>query len=365
MRFNLDLDFCIIYNPIFYNDSYMIYFTRRDEAILDYSIREEDAYEELLDFMRSMGYFEVDYLTFEFMGEEEGPVKLEVDDMVARLIEKGAKYNLKFEDVVKDTLEAIKKDLDSEYLNQIFSSSKSTKNKLEIIPTRNYKLPEINGRLNMYFYLFLECYFINASEGFLKLTGDFDSRQNTNERNFLRILNTDFVRIQSDREDYYRFETVKSNVEIVKSVSFLQGGYFQINATDHDEENLSIKHSKTVTFFYSILEIKNKLKKNDKIIIEVPTEKFNTMMEISQRIRHENKFFEKETIAFEDITSSFEILKKMGTKKMLEFAEEEDFIKASAIKRDLKTIGTKERFFMENIFRDVSKREYNKLFCFS
>lgn len=362
MRFNLDLDFCIIYNPIFENDSYIIYFTRRDESVLDYSLREEENYDELLNFMRTLGYMEVDYLTFDFIGDRNDQEKLEMEDIMARLIEKGVRYNIRFEDVIKETLETLKDDLDSDYHDLLFNPGPARKK--ETIPSRKYTLPEIGNRLNIYFYLFLECHFLNNSEGFLKVTGDFESKENTNDRNFLRILNTDFVRIKSDDEDYLRFETRKSASEIIKSVSFLQGGYFQISKDEEDEEDLA-RNSKLITFFYSILEIKNKIKTTDKIIVEVPKAKFDIMMEISQRIRFENKIYEKENITAEDIITSFEVLKKMSNKKMIELAEEEEFRKAAAIKRDIKIVSQKEKFYIENLNCDLTRREYNKFLCFS
>lgn len=358
MRFNLDLDFCIIYNPIFENDSYIIYFTRRDESVLDYSLREEESYDELLNFMRTLGYMEVDYLTFDFIGDRNDQEKLEMEDIMARLIEKGVRYNIRFEDVIKETLETLRDDLDSDYDDLVFNPGPNRKR--EIIPTRKYTLPEVGNRLNIYFYLFLECHFLNNTEGFLKVTGDFESKENTSDRNFLRILNTDFRRIKSDDEDVLRFETVKSASEIIKTVSFLQGGYFQMSNGEEESKN-----SKLITYFYSILEIKNKIKTTDKIIVEVPTYKFDIMMEISQRIRMENKIYEKDDITSEDILTSFEVLRKMATKKMIELADDEEFRKAAAIKRDIKIVGQKEKFYIENLNRDLTRREYNKFLCFS
>lgn len=355
MKLNLNVDFCIIENPIIQDDTYMIYFTRRNYITLDFSLREEPLYKELVTFLSNLGYLEIDYLAFQFVDNTDKKKKqLSLDDIMTELVNLGAEYSSQLQDVIVETIEKLKKELNGDFDEE----------EKQVIQKNKFKIPKVGERLSPYFYLFLECFFASDSECFLRLNGDFRSKENSNTRNFLGIINTEFKRVSCEKKGYYRFESCKSGAELIKFIPFLQGGHFNITVTDTDDEDGRAR-KRTKTFFYSILDIKRKIRSIDRIMIEIPKKTFQGLMEISTRVKLEKKIADKENVEKEDIVSSFNILKGLVKNRMLNYAAEEEFRKAAELKKDLKFIEKKENFYSQSIDRDITYKEYKKLFCFS
>lgn len=90
------------------------------------------------------------------------------------------------------------------------------------------RIPKIGGKISLYFYLFLECHFINDDDCILLLNGEFYTSENNHFRNFLNITKSEFIRIESDLPNVITLQSTKKHKDFVGEVDLLHNGNFKI-----------------------------------------------------------------------------------------------------------------------------------------
>ncbi|MFA5068271.1 MAG: hypothetical protein WC466_09620, partial [Candidatus Izemoplasmatales bacterium] len=102
----INLDFCIIENPLDKNKNPIIFVTKCGKDYLDESIIYDEDYEKLISIIQKMGYIESDMLTFEFSQDPDYPSILS-KEIKKELENNGMKYSKNLEKSIKCEFEKI------------------------------------------------------------------------------------------------------------------------------------------------------------------------------------------------------------------------------------------------------------------
>ena len=339
----MNIDFCILDDPFGGNEK-VVFITRAGLSYIDCTIRKEDSFGELIDFLKENNYFETEYLKFEYMKEKnEKPTS----DKLKKGLEKiGAKYNKIFENRIKEDYENLK--------NLPFHS------------LLNIVLPAVNKSLNLNIFLFFEFLFPDEDRFVVDLAGEFRHGGMSKDgriKDLVKAINLEFERL-GDKGKYYQFQTVKNKGEIIKELSFFYEIYVDIfkYKVVSKTETLVKKDG----LFYHIMDIKDKINSEEKIFFTVDKKDLSRMFLLSEKIGIEYQEQKEKTIEIEEVYESYINLCMSLETQMLEFADDEEFKKAAKIKGDLTLIKEKsEKFFKENKHIDkISKEEFHSYFNF-
>jgi len=353
----INLDFCIIENPLDKNKRPIIFVTRKGRQHLDETVIIEDDYERAIFAIQDIGYVESDILTFESSQDPDFP-KIAIDEIKKVLEEKGMRYSTELELTMKSEFELfnlsgakqfIKKLSDDEsHKKEFFIQNPSPSFK----KTGKYKMPEIGERVTLYFYLFVECKF-SGNKCYLNLNGDFTSKANHNMRNFLLPFKCSFIRINNVyNPNKIILKSCLTNQDILKKLPVDFGGSFALKIK---EKNALIEKS----FVYFLMEVKNNLPLENRITIEVDSSyNFDQMIIMSKKIKYDfEKLFKRQRYGIKHLPEKLSKIKEILTNKMLAFADEDEFEKAEKIKNDINHIG-KILYRLENELKDVNDMSY-------
>ena len=100
----INLDFCIIENPLDKNKRPIIFVTRKGRQYLDETVINEDDYEKAIYIIQNIGYVESDILTFEFSQDPDFP-HIDVGSIKKVLEEEGMNYSQELEETMKSEFE--------------------------------------------------------------------------------------------------------------------------------------------------------------------------------------------------------------------------------------------------------------------
>ena len=328
----INLDFCIIENPLDKNKKPIIFVTRQGSQYLDETVVGEEDYEKAIYTIQNMGYVESDILTFESLQDPDFPV-IAINDIKKSLEEKGMRYSQQLEEKIKEELELLNigeakqmvKDIAKKRSNIISPGVFST-----IKKTSKYKIPEIGEKLTLYFYLFIECNF-SGTKCYLKLNGDFFSNESSILKNYIFPFKCDFVRINNIyNPNKIILKSCQTNKEILKGLPLDYGGSF----------NLIIKEKDKILdklFVYYLMEVKNSFAIENRITIEVDSSSnFDQMIVMSKKIKQDyEKLFKRTSYDVAHLHDSFAKIKEILIKRMWELAKEDEFEKAAKTKIDI------------------------------
>ena len=196
----INLDFCIIENPLDKSKRPIIFVTRKGRQYLDETVVDEDDYEKAIYIIKNIGYVESDILTFEF-SQDPGFPSIAVAEIKKTLENNGMQYSEELEKTMKSEFELLNlngakqllEDLNSDNLRPILTPELLFKLKKDSV----YKIPIIGEKLTLYFYLFIECKF-SGNKCYLNLNGDFTSNKNDSLRNYIVPFKCDFIRINNN-----------------------------------------------------------------------------------------------------------------------------------------------------------------------
>jgi len=250
------------------------------------------------------------------------------------------RYSEKLEKVLTDQFELLKKHKDSlteKFITDIYKM----KNPAWFI-NANYRIPEIGDKLTMYFYLFIECRFLQNGDCFVNLNGDFNSKENNPNRNYIGIVKSNFIRIPCDNKYQISLKSLKTHEDFFKEINMYFSGQFEYTTINKLEQS-NEKQFIIKTYMYNIMEIKNSIKNDNRISIFVENDfNFDEMIKLSKLRKLEKKIEEKRIIKLEDFltTNSTEIKNLLNT-KMTKFAENEEYEKANTMKKNLELFSEK------------------------
>lgn len=329
----INLDFCILSNPLNENKSPIIFVTRMGENHLDASIIDEDDYEKAIYAIQRIGYIESDILTFEFSQDPDYPV-MNQEKIVEILENQGMKYSKNLENNLKTEFDELRVKNNKDFLINERKQEKGSGFDIERFFRKNqtiFKVPEVGEKISLYFYLFLECKF-KENNCFLNFNGDFFSNLETNTRNFIQNIKCDFIRINNPyNPNKIILKSCPNNKEILKKVSMFKNGSFT------RDDGISGK-----IFVYHLMEVKNNIPDTGRVTIEIDNlENFDNMVLVSKKIKKEYELERQKLIEKKEIVEVISECKDVLQQKMLKHADEDEFEKASVIKRDIEYIDLK------------------------
>ena len=335
----INLDFCIIENPLDKSKRPIIFVTRKGRQYLDETVVDEDDYEKAIYIIKNIGYVESDILTFEF-SQDPGFPSIAVAEIKKTLENNGMQYSEELEKTMKSEFELLNlngakqllEDLNSDNLRPILTPELLFKLKKDSV----YKIPIIGEKLTLYFYLFIECKF-SGNKCYLNLNGDFTSNKNDSLRNYIVPFKCDFIRINNNyNPNKIILKSCLTNASILKKLPMDFGGSF----------NLKIKEETKIidkSFIYYLMEVKNNFPQENRITIEIDSStNFDKMILMSKEIKKDYQSLLRLKYDVLAMISVFEdIVNKALTPKMLNFAENDEFEKAGVIKKDISYVKKK------------------------
>jgi len=355
----INLDFCIIENPLDKTKRPIIFVTRKGRQYLDETVINEDDYEKAIFAIQNIGYVESDILTFEFSQDPDFP-RIEVPDIKNILEKKGMRYSQELEETIKGELEILNLNGTKQLLQDIAAKAdykeESKRNILQAFKIGKCKIPEIGEKLSLYFYLFIECKF-SGDKCYLNLNGDFTSKSNSDLRNYLLPFKCDFIRINNVyNPNKIILKSCKTNREILKKLPINYGGSFNLKIK---EKNLLIDK----LFVYYLMEVKNNLPQENRITIEIDTSSnFDQMISISKDIKEHYESLSKSKYDIDGMSEVLERIKEILKSKMLNLSDEEEYERAAKIKKDIKYVeGKIEKLKLVNV-TSVPFSQYVKTF---
>jgi hypothetical protein len=339
----INLDFCIIENPLDKNKRPIIFVTRKGRQYLDETVINEDDYEKAIFAIQDIGYVESDILTFESSQDPDFP-SVALNDIKKMLEEKGMKYSLELEETMKSEFELFNINGAKQFINNLSTESEANKEKKNYITPEQmflynkksrYKIPEIGEKLTLYFHLFVECRF-SGEKCYLNLNGDFTSSENNELRNYLGAFRCDFIRINNvNNPNKIVLKSCKTNKDILKKLPMDYGGSF----------NLKIKENNKLIdklFVYYLMEVKNNFPLENRITIEIDSSyNFEQMIKMSKKIKTKYELVMKKNYPTTQLLDSFTKMIGVLNSKMFAFADNDEFEKAARIKIDIKYIENK------------------------
>jgi hypothetical protein len=170
----------------------------------------------------------------------------------------------------------------------------------------------------------------------LNLNGDFTSKENDELRNFILPFKCNFVRINNIyNPNKIILKSCQTNKEILKKLPMHFSGSF----------NLKIKEKNKLLdklFVYYLMEVKNCFPQDNRITIEIDSSyNFDQMIEMSKKIKKDYNLTNKLQCNLFEFEEVFNKIKGILTPKMLDFASEDEYEKASKVKNDIKYIDNK------------------------
>lgn len=361
MNFKVKLDFCVIPSPYNQGRKNLVFVSYRGSAMIDEKLCEEQDYELLKYTMNKMGYQEIDFCTFESSNNSS----IGSEELKHKLAEAGLHYSKPLEFNVMSELNSFHKELMEfqQYKhenNSIFFTQ--THDKVEPINTK-YKVPEVDEKISLYFYLFLQCNFLNDHDCILQIAGDLYSKENNNTRNYLQIAKSDFIRLKSDTPSVIILQSVKTWGDFIKDIDFLHKGKFVFQKPSIQDGNVVIK---TKEFTYDIMSIKTKINPAHKIILEIDVNQFyDEVIENSKKIKKEQTLNNKKIVSLELLRPEILLLRQKIKDKMLYLAEVDEFEQANKLKKDMGFVDDKLSIIDALEEKSISNEEYGKNFCLS
>ena len=355
----INLDFCIVENPFNEKNKHLIFVTERGLNHLNDEVVETEEYEWALMEIQIFGYIEIDNLTFEKEINQDMP-EIPVGEIKSVLISKGMKYSKKLEKSIKEEFDVLNKHKES-MTKSFLSNINHLKKENKYISATKYKVPEIGDRISLYFYLFLECKFLENGDCFINLNGDFVSRKNGPTRNYIRVVKSDFIRVPSEENEKVFLKCERTHEDLFREIDLFHSGNFNLTTIsqigDSDKEEILSK-----SYMYNILEIKDSIKKDNRISIIVDRDyNFDEMIELS-KIRKTEKIAEDRSVIDMDFLPDSKVeLTRILEKRMFTFAENEEYEKANTAKKNINFLSDRVTL-LGNLDKDkITKYELKKI----
>jgi len=370
MSKDIIFDFCIIPNPFASGGRSMIFITKSGEGFLEKEIAEEKDYKDIKEILEQFGYTETSPLQFESSNNTKTSEPT-ILDMRGFLEEFGLSYSRELEVNVVSDLNNLKsetdklaKDFNNPHENPI---GEKTKNKLiaskkEIFDFKHTE-PKDGEIVPLYFYLFLEFGLNHSGKPIIHFNADFQSSEDHNDRNYIRILESDFERVVDPKKpNMITLVSKKTQSDLLKEAGILYSGHFKYKRQLEKDGSIIIKES---TYKYKLAEVKQYLNPEQCILIDTSRMGYDKLINLSNKIRVESITEYKKFIPTGEIEHEAEELSKFLSKKMEILSEKEEFEEASLIMKDVKFIQDKVDLIKTLDKTEITTEEYFKIFSIS
>jgi hypothetical protein len=226
-----------------------------------------------------------------------------------------------------------------------------------------YKEPELQEKVSLYFYLFLEFGFNQAGNPIIQFGGDFKDSGDYDDRNYIKIVKSDFLRVKDDKSpNSIILQSCKSQEDFLKEIGILYSGFFRYQKKLEKGDSMILKETK---FPYKLAEVRKHLKPDQSIVVETNRMGYDRLIKLSKKIKTESVYEGNTFIATGDIEYEAEELSKFLSNKMALLSDNEEFEEASKIKRDVEFIREKVVFIKSLNKPEITTEEYFKLFSIS
>lgn len=357
MNFKEKFDFCLIHSPYDNEGKSLVFITARGLEYIDETITMDEDYRKVKSILEDFGLIEIEFCSFESVG------RIDDESLIVKLEDRGVKYSKSLELKISKEL----RDLKNTYSSFVLDTSNNSpyafvdpNSKIELDLTK-VRVPEIGEKMSLYFYLFLECHFVNEEECILLLNGEFYTNETNHFRNFLNITKSDFVRIESDTPNTIVLESTKTYKDFANEVDLLHSGKFKLIRPYMTE--IGQKGYKTKEYVYNFVEIKKSINPEHHIIIQVSLDGyFNQMIERSKEIKGENLKIRKKMISLDKVKTQIAQIKDKLQAKMIDSAELDQYERASYFKKNINLLDSKLKIISDMQEEDISLAEYMKIF---
>jgi len=346
MSKDIIFDFCIIPNPFASGGRSMIFITKSGEGFLEKEIAEEKDYKDIKEILEQFGYTETSPLQFESSNNTKTSEPT-ILDMRGFLEEFGLSYSRELEVNVVSDLNNLKSETDK--LAKDFNNpdenpiGEKTKNKL------------IASKKEIFDFKHTE-----PKDGF---NADFQSSEDHNDRNYIRILESDFERVVDPKKpNMITLVSKKTQSDLLKEAGILYSGHFKYKRQLEKDGSIIIKES---TYKYKLAEVKQYLNPEQCILIDTSRMGYDKLINLSNKIRVESITEYKKFIPTGEIEHEAEELSKFLSKKMEILSEKEEFEEASLIMKDVKVIQDKVDLIKTLDKTVITTEEYFKIFSIS
>lgn len=359
MSENLTFDFCIIPNPFSREKRNIIFVTKNGCGFLDTLITESSEYIDVKEIIEQFGYKETIPLHFESSSEDSlSEVKNFLEDC-------GLKYSRELEiNLIRD-LNILKDDI----RNSINNSPIPTNTKNKLIESKKelfkfkYPEPKIGGKVTLYFYLFLEFGFNNNGKPIIQLNGDFKDSQDSDGRNYIRIVKSDFERFEDNlNPNSIMLKSCKNQSDLFKEIGILYSGYFKYQQRIEKGDALILQEKK---YPYKFTEIKKFLIPNQCINAETNRMSYDKLITLSKKIKNESVVEGHQYISSNEIQLEAEELEKFLSNKINSLSEKEEFEEAAMLKKEVDFIHDKIEKVKSLNKNGMTTEEYFKFFSVS
>lgn len=368
-NFLMKISFCIIKTPFPIDEhDYTIFFTKVGTEYLDTSIKKEREFFEIVGFLKKIGYIEIDDLSFGFVGTNRTK-KMTKEELIQYFRSIGMTYGNKFEKNMAYEMEQMKKLINpqsassilKDFINELKKES-AIEGKLKNIinsptPEQLSSVPKFGEEIELSFYLILDfLYNEDKAEFQIDLNGSFlQEKQNIRRyRNIVKVISEKFERFEKEdsMDDGLYFRSKKTKGDIMNEISFLYE--VVVDLVKHKKNTKASGEAfEKVEFYFDLFDIREKVNPNERIvIINNDAIDYVKMIDLSEAIKESSKKQELKTIEFFEVEETCKELKEQLNKRMLIFAENEEFESASRLKNDIKIIEDKIGFFKENNLKE-------------
>ena len=309
--------------------------------------------------MGKYGYKEIESCVF----ESSTNTSIQTEELKHNLAEAGLKYSKPFEFNIVGELNAFNQDVvigpnqppPLAYIVSPVEEIKVKKNKL--------KIPSVGDKVTLYFYMFLTCRFVNDVDCAIDIEGDFYSKENTNNRNLLKIFKSDFVCVESKTPNSFLFKSEKNYADFIGELPFLLKGSFKFSHPALGQNGDMIIKKKELT--YNIVEIKRNVNPVHKIAMKINFKQYSDVIDRSKKIKKEFNSEKKKIIKLNTLRPEILLLKHKLQDKMINLANVDEFEKANSIKNDINFIDKKINIIDSLETKKITYEEYLKTFCLS
>jgi len=379
MSKNLSFDFCIIPNPFSNGSRNMIFIAKSGDNFLDNSLVDTKDYMDIKEILEKFGYTETSYLQFESSNNSTSP-NYTPKKMKAFLEDCGLHYSRELEvNIVRDLTNLknqtnkVANNLDFVYGDVSFdlaeepTISEKTKNKLiesksELFKFKHHE-PEISGKVTLYFYLFLDFGFNQFGRPIIQFGGDFNSSEDHDDRNYIKIVSSDFERvIDPKKPNAIILSSCKTQADFLKEAGILYSGFFKYQRSIEKMDSMIVQEKK---YPYKLAEVKKFLDPKQSIVVETNRMGYDKLITLSNRIKTESIIESRQYIPTVDIEQKAEGLSQFLNQKMQTLSEHDQFEEAAKMKKDVDFIQNQVEYIKKLDTNQITTEEYFKIFSIS
>lgn len=378
MSKKLIFDFCIIPNPFASGIRNIIFVAKSGDNFLDKSLVEKKEYKDIKEIIEKFGYTETGQLQFESSNNPSN--QSSVGEMKTFLESCGLKYSRELEvNIVKDftnlkneTDDDARNNIDFIYGNNDFISgdspiSKKTKNKLiesrEELFKFKHKEPEMLDKVTLYFYLFLEFGFNQYGKPVIHFNGDFNSSEDHDNRNYIKIVASDFERVlDPNKPNSIVLSSCKTQKDFLREIGILYSGFFKYQRNIEKMDSMVVQEKK---YPYKLAEVRKFLAPNQSIVVETNRMGYDTLIKLSNKIKTESVIESRQFIPTGDIEHEAQELSQFLNKKIEILSDDEDFEEAAKVKKDVDFINNQVDRIKKMNKTQITTKEYFKIFSIS